>query len=283
MRVNGVIPTPRTHESVPPVENSEGAAPRGRLSRPKAVARETVHLGKDFVSIAMGTDEHRPAEKDKRFADATWRTHPGYRRVAQNYTAWTAALNRLVDQAEADGADWRDVERARFAVNALTAAMAPTNTLLGNPAALKKAIDTGGRACVRGVRSMVDDVRHNGGHAAVDRPPGVRRRPRPRRQQGRGRLPGRRHRAHPVLPDDAAGARAAAADRAAADRPLLLPRPAAGPQLRRVRRRPGPADVHDQLAQPDPEAAPTGTSTPTPSGVRRAIGRAHGRSRGPPT
>ena len=48
-------------------------------------------------------------------------------------------------------------------MNALTSAMAPTNTLLGNPAAIKKAFDTGGRSLLRGVRSLVDDVRHNGG------------------------------------------------------------------------------------------------------------------------
>jgi len=111
----------------------------------------------------MGTEAHAPAEKDKRFADPTWTTHPGYRRVAQNYTAWTESLTRLVDQYEADGADWRQVERARFAVTALTSAMAPTNTLLGNPAAIKKAFDTGGRSLVRGARSLVSDVRHNGG------------------------------------------------------------------------------------------------------------------------
>ena len=75
MSAHGVIPAQRTHESVPPVESRDGAAPRGRLSRPKAVARETVHLGKDLVTIAMGTEAHLPAAKDKRFADPTW-THP---------------------------------------------------------------------------------------------------------------------------------------------------------------------------------------------------------------
>ena len=111
--------------------------------------------------------------------------------------------------------------------------------------------------------------------AADDGQDGVRRRPRPRHQQGRGRLPGRRHRAHPVLPHDAAGARAAAADRAAADRPVLLPRPAAGAQLRRVRGRPGPADVHDQLAQPDAEAGRL-----EPRHLRRARAPGHRRGTG---
>ncbi|MFP5371665.1 MAG: PHA/PHB synthase family protein, partial [Actinomycetes bacterium] len=70
---------------------------------------------------------------------------------------------RLIDDYEAAGADWRDVERARFAANALVSTLAPTNTLPGNPAALKKAIDTGGGSIVRGLRNFLDDLRHNGG------------------------------------------------------------------------------------------------------------------------
>ena len=59
--------------------------------------------------------------------------------------------------------DWHDVERARFAVNALTSALAPTNTLLGNPAALKRAFDTAGASVLRGLGNLAHDVRHNGG------------------------------------------------------------------------------------------------------------------------
>jgi polyhydroxyalkanoate synthase len=110
-----------------------------------------------------GTDRIAPSEKDKRFADAAWTSSPAYRRLGQAYVAWESSLTRLVDGYEAGGADWRDVERARFAVNALTSGLAPTNTLLGNPAALKRAIDTGGRSVLRGLGNLVDDVRHNGG------------------------------------------------------------------------------------------------------------------------
>jgi polyhydroxyalkanoate synthase len=133
------------------------------IARPRALARETAHLGRDFARILAGSDQFAPAEKDKRFTDATWRTNPVYRRISQNYVAWASALTRLVDSYETAGADWRDVERARFALTALASGMAPTNTLLGNPAALKRAIDTGGRSVVRGMGQLLSDVRHNGG------------------------------------------------------------------------------------------------------------------------
>ena len=47
--------------------------------------------------------------------------------------------------------------------NFLVDALAPTNTLAGNPAAVRKAFDTGGKSIVRGLKNMVHDVRHNGG------------------------------------------------------------------------------------------------------------------------
>ena len=45
----------------------------------------------------------------------------------------------------------------------LADALAPTNLLLTNPAALKRAFDTGGRSVLAGARNCLDDVRHNKG------------------------------------------------------------------------------------------------------------------------
>ncbi|MGY1608411.1 PHA/PHB synthase family protein [Geodermatophilus sp. SYSU D00700] len=140
------------------------------LARPRPLARETVRLGRDAARILRGTDEIAPAPKDARFADPAWSLHPGYRRLAQSYVAASASLRRLVDDFEAGGADWREVEQVRFVFNALTSAMAPTNTLAGNPAALKRAFDTAGLSLLRGARNVLRDLVRNGGlPAQVDR------------------------------------------------------------------------------------------------------------------
>jgi polyhydroxyalkanoate synthase len=78
----------------------------------------------------------------------------------QYYLAWAGAIEATVDSA---GLDWRAAERARFFMGILVSAAAPTNTLLGNPSALKRVIETGGGNVVSGVRNLVDDVCHNGG------------------------------------------------------------------------------------------------------------------------
>ena len=133
------------------------------LGQVRPVSREATRLARDCARIVRGTDEHLPSPKDKRFADPAWSLNPLYRRVSQSYLAAGGAASRLVDDLEARSTDWHDVERARFAVNALTSALAPTNTLLGNPAALKRAFDTAGASVLRGLGHFAHDVRHNGG------------------------------------------------------------------------------------------------------------------------
>lgn len=63
---------------------------------------------------------------------------------------------------EATGAGGR-AERARFATGVITSALAPTNFLAGNPAALKRTLETGGSSLVQGGKHWVSDLRHIGG------------------------------------------------------------------------------------------------------------------------
>ena len=148
---------------------SLGGLAKGLLSafaRPLPVVRQVGRLAEDLARVGRGTEAFTPSPKDRRFADPTWRDNPLYRRWGQGYVALGQALTQLVNELEAGGAEWHEVERARFAMNALTSALAPTNLLPGNPAALKRAFDTGGRSLVRGARHFATDVRHNGGMPA---------------------------------------------------------------------------------------------------------------------
>jgi polyhydroxyalkanoate synthase len=86
----------------------------------------------------------------------------------QGYLAVSEALDGIVE--DADLPDWRQRERAKFLVTMMTSALAPTNTLLGNPTALKRALETGGGSLRRGTRNYLSDLRHNGGlPSQVDR------------------------------------------------------------------------------------------------------------------
>jgi polyhydroxyalkanoate synthase subunit PhaC len=132
------------------------------LAQPGPVTRSAGQLVRDWASIARGSDDHRPSQKDKRFRDPAWSENPVYRRLGQGYIALSEQLDRLVEEYERATPDWHDAERARFAVDVLTSALAPSN-FPTNPAAVKRAFDTGGASVVRGLRNFAHDVRHNRG------------------------------------------------------------------------------------------------------------------------
>jgi polyhydroxyalkanoate synthase subunit PhaC len=58
--------------------------------------------------------------------------------------------------------DKRSAGGARFVVSLFVDAMSPTNSLAGNPAALKKLVDTGGTSLVHGLENFVGDLARNG-------------------------------------------------------------------------------------------------------------------------
>ena len=131
--------------------------------QPGPVARELGHLAGDLGRVLRGTSGLMPSPKDKRFADPAWSENLVYRRWSQGYVALGQALHRLVDDMESKDRDWHELERSRFAITALTSALSPTNLLVGNPAALKRAFETSGRSVVSGLGHLVSDLRHNGG------------------------------------------------------------------------------------------------------------------------
>jgi polyhydroxyalkanoate synthase len=117
------------------------------------------YLG-ELGRIAAGASTLTPDGKDKRFADPAWKDSVAYRTLAQSYLAWGGALTGFIDEASMDK---RDADRSRFIASLVIDAMAPTNLVGGNPAALKKCIDTGGASLVHGFENFSRDLARNGG------------------------------------------------------------------------------------------------------------------------
>ena len=107
--------------------------------------------------------------KDRRFADPAWEDNPAYFAVRQSYLA----SRRLGEDLVAAGhADPLTAGKARLMADLIFDALAPTNFLPTNPAALKRAAETAGLSVLAGVRNMLDDLLHNGGRPRqVDRRP----------------------------------------------------------------------------------------------------------------
>jgi polyhydroxyalkanoate synthase len=129
-------------------------------------------LGTELFNVLVGRSVIEPDQSDKRFTDPAWKENPIYRRLMQGYLAWRGTMMELVNEQTANGSDWKTPAQQRFAVSLLTEALAPTNVLFSNPAALKRAFDTGGLSLLKGLRNFADDLLHNGGMPSqVDKRP----------------------------------------------------------------------------------------------------------------
>jgi len=133
------------------------AAANGRLAIGLAAAVRAA------AQRAVGGDSSGPASPakcDKRFVDQAYTDNPLYFLLKQQYLLSSQLVTELLDAAELDATQEM---KARFAAKFIVDALAPTNTLPGNPAALRHAFDTGGMSVVRGAKNMLDDLLHNGG------------------------------------------------------------------------------------------------------------------------
>jgi len=114
--------------------------------------------------VGRGPDDSGPGAgalaKDKRFADRTWRDNPAFFAIGQ---AYFAAVGLADDLLAVGRGDRMTDAKARLASDLILAALAPTNYLVTNPAALKRAFETGGASVLAGTRNFLDDLRNNKG------------------------------------------------------------------------------------------------------------------------
>lgn len=128
--------------------------------QPVPVARHMRNYGKELLKIAKGESEIKPDRKDRRFVDPTWQANPFYKRGLQSWLAMREELNGWIADS---GLSKADRGRAQFMLDIIVDSMAPTNTLLGNPAAMKRIYETGGLSLIQGMKNAYDDLRNNGG------------------------------------------------------------------------------------------------------------------------
>ena len=98
-------------------------------------------------------EEGRP---DKRFSAPDWEHNPFYETLKESYLLASEYL--LKEAEETDGEDTAEQRRLKFHLKQFVDAMAPVNYLLTNPAALKRAFETGGASLAEGTRNLLADL-----------------------------------------------------------------------------------------------------------------------------
>src|SRR5208337_1930191 len=105
---------------------------KAAISQPDIAVKQWVSFLGDVGKAVAREGTRAVAPGDKRFSDPAWKTSAVHRKVLQSYLAWIDAV-------------------------------APTNALLSNPAALKGLVDTGGESLWEGLKNYIEDLIKNGG------------------------------------------------------------------------------------------------------------------------
>jgi polyhydroxyalkanoate synthase len=125
------------------------------VRQPAMVSRQYAKFLGELGRVAAGRSTLAPAKGDRRFTDSAWTDGAGFRRLLQAYIALGQSLDACVDGAKLDPVA---AGRARFVTSLYVDAIAPTNFIVTNPAALKKAFATKGTSVMRGFANLVDDL-----------------------------------------------------------------------------------------------------------------------------
>jgi polyhydroxyalkanoate synthase len=140
--------------------DSAGVLFKAVVNEPKVATEQWLSFLGELGSIAAGKSERAPKAGDKRFNDATWKESALHSGLLKAYLAWGDAVSGLVDKSSLSEID---KARAHLVTEILIDAVAPTNSMLTNPAAVRKFVDTGGRSLWSGLKNYLDDLAKNGG------------------------------------------------------------------------------------------------------------------------
>jgi len=128
--------------------------------QPAPFAKHFASYASEMLDIARGTSELEPNRRDRRFKDESFQKNPLYKRSMQSWLAMRRELEGWIADSRMHPADQA---RARFITELVTDAVAPTNTLIGNPTALKMLVATNGKSLMKGLQNAFDDLKNNGG------------------------------------------------------------------------------------------------------------------------
>jgi polyhydroxyalkanoate synthase len=140
--------------------DSAGVFFKAMVNEPQVAADKWLTLVGELTDVASGKSERAPQQGDKRFADPAWKTSPVHSGLLKAYLAWGEALDDFVSKTSLSPID---KERAHLFTTMLIDALAPTNSLIANPAAARKLVESGGQSLVSGLKNYLEDLVKNGG------------------------------------------------------------------------------------------------------------------------
>lgn len=136
------------------------------LAHPQELSERLVRLSSDLLELQIHSmmraagvaseDPVHPNEDDARFADPIWTEAPTWDLYKEWYLAFTHHMQDMLYSTP--GLSGKERRRAAFWWRKWLNAVAPTNFLLTNPVAMRKAVETRGESLVHGFQNFLADL-----------------------------------------------------------------------------------------------------------------------------
>ena len=102
-------------------------------------------------------EEEEKGKPDKRFSDPEWESNSYYKMLKETYLLTSEYIIKEAEETD-DGQDPEEQRRLMFHLKLFVDAMAPVNFFLTNPAAIRRAMETGGTSLADGARNLTSDL-----------------------------------------------------------------------------------------------------------------------------
>src|SRR5215207_9625367 len=102
-------------------------------------------------------EEEEKGKPDKRFSDPEWKSNPYYKMLKETYLLISEYILKEAEETD-DGQDPEEQRSLKFHLKQFVDAIAPVNSFLTNPTAIKRAMETGGMSLADGARNLASDL-----------------------------------------------------------------------------------------------------------------------------
>src|SRR5215213_7291520 len=110
-----------------------------------------------FWGLPRQEEEEETGKPDKRFSDPEWESNPYYKMLKEMYLLTSEYILKEAEETD-DGQDPEEQRSLKFHLKQFVDAIAPVNFFHTNPAAIRRAIETGGMSLADGARNLASDL-----------------------------------------------------------------------------------------------------------------------------
>lgn len=145
------------------------------MTNPSAMVEAQVNLWRDYMDLWTSTTRRmmgqesdptiQPDRADKRFQDEAWTENAVFDYIKQSYLLTARWMQGTVSDVE--GLDEKTAKKVDFYTRQFADAMAPSNFLMTNPAAIRETLDSRGENLVNGLENLLGDLEKGKGQLKI--------------------------------------------------------------------------------------------------------------------